>query len=193
MARSQQGARMTNSKWWSAALIAGVIGVVGVSSLSAMVVVPAEFSEMVTASELVVHGRVVDVRAQIVGDRRTIETVVTVSVLDAIKGQPGATVYFKVPGGQIGRYRRFMVGAPEFASGEEVVLFLKGRPPAVPFPFGLSQGVYRVVRDETGRTLVTPPVVSEAAGRVVRGDSSRRPMELATFARNVRMIAERQP
>jgi len=57
----------------------------------------------------------------------------------------------------------------------------------------LSQGVYRVVRDETGRTLVTPPVVSEAAGRVVRGDSSRRPMELATFARNVRMIAERQP
>jgi len=193
MARSQQGARMTNSKWWSAALIAGVIGVVGVSSLSAMVVVPAEFSEMVAASELVVHGRVVDVRAQIVGDRRTIETVVTVSVLDAIKGQPGATVYFKVPGGQIGRYRRFMVGAPEFASGEEVVLFLKGRPPAVPFPFGLSQGVYRVVRDETGRTLVTPPVVSEAAGRVVRGDSSRRPMELATFARNVRMIAERQP
>jgi hypothetical protein len=86
-----------------------------------------------------------------------------------------------------------MVGAPEFASGEEVVLFLKGRPPAVPFPFGLSQGVYRVVRDETGRTLVTPPVVSEAAGRVVRGDSSRRQIELGTFTRNVRAIAERQP
>ena len=184
---------MTNSRWWSAAVIGCAIGVVGVASLSAMVVVPAEFSEMVTGSELVVHGRVVDVRAQTVGDRRTVETVVTVSVLDAIKGQPGATVYFKVPGGQIGRYRRFMVGAPEFASGEEVVLFLKGRPPAVPFPFGLSQGVYRVVRDETGRTLVTPPVVSEAAGRVVRGDSSRRPIELATFTRNVRAIAERQP
>ena len=166
---------------------------VGVASLSAMVVVPAEFSEMVTASELVVHGRVLDVRAQIVSDRRTIETVVTVSVLDTIKGQPGATVYFKVPGGQVGRYRRFMVGAPEFASGEEVVLFLKGRPPAVPFPFGLSQGVYRVVRDETGRTLVTPPVVSEAAGRVVRGDPSRRQIELGTFTRNVRAIAERQP
>jgi hypothetical protein len=184
---------MTNSKWWSAAVIAGVIGVIGVSSPLAMVVVPAEFSEMVTASELVVHGRVVDVRAQIVGDRRTIETVVTVSVLDTIKGQPGATVYFKVPGGQVGRYRRFMVGAPEFASGEEVVLFLKGRPPAVPFPFGLTQGVYRVVRDETGRTLVTPPVVSEAAGRVVRGDPSRRQIELGTFTRNVRAIAERQP
>ena len=184
---------MTNSKRWSAALVVGVIGVVGAATLSAMVVVPAEFSEMVTASELVVHGRVVDIRPQIAGDRRTIETVVTLAVLDAIKGQPGATVYFRVPGGQIGRYRRFMVGAPEFASGDEVVLFLKGRPPVVPFPFGLSQGVYRVVRDADGRSLVTPPVVSEAPGRVVRGDASRRPLELSAFTRNVRAIAERQP
>ena len=111
-----------------------------------MVVVPAEFSEMVTASDLVVHGRVVAIRPQIVGDRRTIETVITVAVVDALKGQPGETVYFRVPGGQVGRYRRVMVGAPEFVEGEEVVLFLKGRAPGVPFPFGLSQGVYRVVR-----------------------------------------------
>jgi hypothetical protein len=197
MARSQQGVRMTNRKRWSAAFIVGVIGaVVGAMSgvpLSAMVVVPAEFSEMVTASELVVHGRVAEIRPQIVGDRRTIETVVTLTVLDAIKGQPGMTVYFRVPGGQIGRYRRFMVGAPEFAAGDEVVLFLKGRPPAVPFPFGLSQGVYRVVRAGDGRSLVTPPIVSEAAGRVVRGDASRRPLELSVFTRNIRAIAERQP
>ena len=188
---------MTNRKRWSAAFIVGVVGAIvsamSAASLSAMVVVPAEFSEMVTASELVVHGRVVEIRPQIVGDRRTIETVVTLTVLDAIKGQPGTTVYFRVPGGQIGRYRRFMVGAPEFVAGDEVVLFLKGRPPAVPFPFGLSQGVYRVVRDGDGRSLVTPPIVSEAAGRVVRGDASRRPLELAAFARNVRAIAERQP
>jgi hypothetical protein len=184
---------MTNRKQWSAAIIVGVIGAMRAASLSAMVVVPAEFSEMVTASELVVHGRVVDIRPQIVGDRRTIETVVTLTVLGALKGQPGATVYFRVPGGQIGRYRRFMVGAPAFASGDEVVLFLKGRPPAVPFPFGLSQGVYRVVHDANGRSLVTPPIVSQAAGRVVRGDGSRRPLELSAFTRNVRAIAERQP
>jgi hypothetical protein len=102
-------------------------------------------------------------------------------------------VHFRVPGGQIGRYRRFMVGAPEFASGEEVVLFLKGRPPNVPLPFGLSQGVYRVVHDAGGRSVVTPPIVSEAAGRVVRGDPSRRPVELSVFTRNVRAIAEGRP
>ncbi len=61
------------------------------TAASAMVVVPAEFSEMVTASDLVVQGRVVAVRPQIVGDRRTIETVITVAVVDALKGQPGET------------------------------------------------------------------------------------------------------
>ncbi len=179
------------TKWVVAAI--GAVCTIAAVPMSAMVVVPAEFSEMVTSSGLVVHGRVVDIRPQFVGDRRTIETVVTVSVLDALKGQPGETVYFRVPGGQIGRYRRFMVGAPEFVSGEEVVLFLRGRPPVVPFPFGLSQGVYRVVRSADGRSLVTPPIVSEAAGRVVRGDPSRRPVELSAFANNVRRIAEGRP
>lgn len=183
---------MSDMKQWCAAFIAGAIAVIGAASLSAMVVVPAEFSEMVTASELVVHGRVVALRPQLVGDRRTIETIVTLTVLDTIKGEPGQAVHFRVPGGQIGRYRRFMVGAPEFTAGDEVVLFLKGRPPAVPFPFGLSQGVYRVVRDADGRSLVTPPIIAEAPGRVVRGDPSRRPIELEVFRRNVRAIAERQ-
>ena len=191
MARFPQGAPMTNRSWMAVAI--GAFCVIGAVSTSAMVVLPVEFSEMVTASELVVHGRVVGLRAQLVGDRRTIETVVTLSVMDAMKGQPGETVYFRVPGGQIGRYRRFMVGAPEFAPGDEVVLFLKGRPPGVPFPFGLSQGVYRVVRDASGRSLVSPPIVSEAAGRVVRGEAARRPIDLATFTRSVRAVAERQP
>lgn len=171
------------------ATLAGLALCLSTAAASAMVVVPAGFSEMVTASDLVVHGRVVAIRPQLVGDRRTIETLVTVAVVDALKGQPGETVYFRVPGGQVGRYRRVMVGAPEFAEGDEVVVFLKGRAPAMPFPFGLSQGVYRVVHGGGGAALVTPPAISDAPGRVVRGDVSRRPIELSDFARNVRAIA----
>ena len=180
----------TRRRW--KAIVTSVAVCLMTTAATAMVVVPAEFSEMVTASDLVVHGRVVAIRPQLVGDRRTIETVITVAVVDALKGQPGETVYFRVPGGQVGRYRRVMVGAPEFAEGEEVVIFLKGRAPGVPFPFGLSQGVYRVVHAAGGSTLVTPPTVSEAPGRVVRGDPSRRPIELSIFARNVRAIVERR-
>ena len=183
---------MSDRKRWGAVIVIAALSMIGTVPTTAMVLVPAEFSEMVTASELVVHGRVVGIRPQLVGARRTIETVVTVAVLDALKGQPGETVYFRVPGGQIGRYRRVMVGAPEFASGDEVVLFLRGRAPAVPMPFGLSQGVYRVVRDASGRSLVTPPIVSDVAGRVVRGDPARRPVDLSVFAQNVRSVAERE-
>jgi hypothetical protein len=176
---------------WSLAIVVCIASCLSIASrASAMVVLPAEFSEVVSSSDLVVHGRIVAVRGQTSGDRRTIETIVTVSVLDALKGQPGETVYFRIPGGQVGRYRRVMIGAPEFREGEEVVLFLKGRPPLLPFPFGLTQGVYRVVRGADGQPMVTPPIVSSAPGRVVRGDPSRRPLALSAFTRSVRQMAE---
>jgi hypothetical protein len=157
---------------------------------SAMVLVPADFAEMVSGSQLVVYGRVVDVRSQMVGARRTIESVVTVAVAQAIKGDPGATVSVRVPGGVVGRYRRVMIGAPSFRPGEEVVLFLSGRPPAIPMPFGLSQGVYRVSRDGNGRGLVAPPPLVE--GRVVRGDPARTPLDVNAFVRQVKAAMERQ-
>ena len=114
-----------------------------------------------------------------------------VQVVDALKGQPGTTAYFKLPGGQVGRYRRVMVGAPQFAPGDEVVLFLKGSAPAVPMPFGLTQGVYRVNRDVSGRAVVMPAIAG-GSGRVVKGDPARQPLELGAFARMVRTIAGAQ-
>ena len=56
----------------------------------ATVEVPVEFGELVRGSQLVVHGRVIEARSQQTGDRRSIETVVTLSVTEALKGQPGA-------------------------------------------------------------------------------------------------------
>lgn len=144
---------------------------------------------MVNGSQVIVHGAIVDVRAQASGGRSTIETLITVAVATPLKGDSRATVVFRVPGGQVGRYRRVMVGAPEFTEGEEVVLFLSGRAPAMPLPFGLHQGVYRV-RRSAGQALVTP-LVPDAAGRVVRGDPARRPVALDDFARQVRTLVER--
>jgi hypothetical protein len=161
------------------------------ASLHAMVVVPAEFGEMVAASQTIIHGRVVDVQSYETAGRRTIESLVTVQVVEAIKGQPGSTAYFKLPGGQVGRYRRVMVGAPQCARGDEVVLFLKGSAPAVPMPFGLTQGVYRVNRDAAGRATVMP-MVATGPDRIVRGDPARRPLELTTFTSMVRTAAGAQ-
>jgi hypothetical protein len=153
----------------------------------ATTILPADFASMVTAAPLIVHGRVVDVRTQTTAGRRTIESFVTVDVIDRFKGPAVDRVVFRVPNGQLGRYRRITVGAPEFSAGDEVVLFLDGRPPVVPMPYGLNQGVYRVNR-AAGRTMVTP-LVPAGAGRVVRGDPARRPLTIEAFARQVRTLA----
>ncbi|MGH9348496.1 MAG: hypothetical protein ACRD26_14645, partial [Vicinamibacterales bacterium] len=138
----------------------------------ATVYLPADFVEMVTTSTFIVHGRVVDVRSEPTSDRRAIATFVTLDVERSLKGRPGDSITFRVPGGEVGRYRRVIAGAPQFARGDELVLFLSARGPSIPYVFGLSQGVYRVSR-AGGRALVTPPPVGagpRAAGRIVRGD-----------------------
>jgi hypothetical protein len=166
------------------------------ASVSATVEVPVEFGEMVQGSQLVVHGRVVDVRGQQTGDRRSIETIVTVAVGDAFKGRPGDTVTFRLPGGEVGRYRRVIVGVPRFASGDEVIVFLRGGPPALPTVFGLSQGLYRVARTSDGHAVVAPALLAApatGAERVVRGDPARQPLPLDVFARAVRARLEARP
>jgi hypothetical protein len=155
----------------------------------ATVEVPVEFGEMVLTSQFVVHGHVVGVRSQQTGSRRTIETVVTVAVADSFKGSPGSEVSFRVPGGEVGRYRRVMVGAPRFTEGDEVIVFLRGAAPALPTVFGLGQGLFRVARSSDGRAVVAPaPLAAPAFGaeRIVRGDPARRGLALEAFARDVR-------
>lgn len=161
------------------------------ASLSATTLVPADFAQMAHESELIVRGTVVNVQSQMAGPRQTIESVITLSVAETLKGTAGAQTVFRVPGGRVGRYRRVMVGAPEFQAGDEVILFLKGRAPAIATPYGLSQGVYRVAR-RAGGAVVTPAVAA-AAGRVVRGDPSRRPLDPQAFARQVEVALSGAP
>src|SRR5687767_91051 len=116
--------RASASPWFVTVVIAALVLGSSVSVL-ATTVLPVDFAQMVSESQLIVHGRVVDVRGVMTGGRRTIESVVTMEVLDTLKGAPGRAVSFRVPNGQVGRYRRVMVGAPEFAAGDELVLFLK--------------------------------------------------------------------
>lgn len=158
-------------------------------TLQATVLVPAEFHEIVSGSQVIVHGRVVDVRPVWVDGRRRIDSIVTLDAGAYFKGGPAETVTFRVPGGTIGRYRQHMVGAPEFQPGEEVVMFLRADGPTVAYVFGLSQGVFRVRTDATGRSVVVPPALmaqSEAPQVVARGALDRRPVPLDAFGAQVR-------
>ena len=157
-------------------------------ALRATVLVPAEFREIVNGSDIIAYGRVIETTVEWSSDRKHVDTLVTFQVGTYLKGGPGETLVFKVPGGTIGRFRNVLVGAPQFTAGEEAVLFLNSRGREYPAVFGLNQGVYRVTLDgATRRRLVTPPLLArgDTPERVVRGAASRRSLPLESFGAQV--------
>src|SRR3954470_1207426 len=165
-------------------LLALVVSSFLVLPASATVLIPADLGELSRDALAIARGRVVALDTQWTEDRGTIETIITLEVESYLKGGLGATVRFRVPGGTLGRFRSLVVGAPEFAVDQRVVVFLGARGPAVPHVLGLSQGVFRVSRaaDNSG-WLVTSPVLMPAAStvRVMRGDPARRALPLGDF------------
>jgi hypothetical protein len=162
--------------------------VVLTSPLSAITVKPLSFIELVDGSAAVVHGRVSAVHGQWTADRHGIDSLVSIDVIGYLKGGLGERVTVRVPGGQVGAMVNIVPGAPKFAEGDQVVLFLKVNGPSIPIVTGTTQGVYRVTTDaRSGGLVVVPPVVDAAgAGRIIRGDLSRRPMAMDAFTAAVK-------
>src|SRR5882724_10897043 len=129
----------------------------------ATVLIPADLGELSRDARAIVRGRVAAVDARWTDDRGSIETIVTLEVESYLKGALGAALRFRVPGGDLGRFRSIVVGAPEFAVDQHVVVFLGARGPSVPHVLGLSQGVFRLARaaDDSG-WIVTPPAIVPA-------------------------------
>jgi hypothetical protein len=159
----------------------------------ATVLIPADLGELSRDAVAIARGRVAALDAQWTEDRGTIETIVTLDVESYLKGSLGSTLRFRVPGGELGRFRSVVVGAPEFAVDQRVVVFLGARGPSVPYVLGLNQGVFRVARaaDNSGWFVTSPVMLPPAAGavRVVRGDPSRRALALGDFEQTVRGLA----
>ena len=144
----------------------------------------------------IVVGRVVALESRWNDGRHGIETLVTLDVEQYLKGDLGTSVTVRTPGGQIGPYLSVMPGAPRFAEGDEVVLFLAGngacaaararpRPGRVPRSSSTDAGRRsRRPRDVAGVPTVATPVV--------RGDLMRRPAPLDRFAAEVKtLVAQR--
>ena len=161
------------------------------ASILATVVVPAEFRQLVTESGLIVRGRVTDVRS-FVAANNTIDSVATIAVETLLKGQAETFVSVRVPGGEIGRTRYVLMGAPTFRVGERAVLFLKRGGDNLWHPIGLTMGVYRVQAEApTGRPVVRPPVLPDRttpATGPTRGDVQRRMMPVTEFESLVRLV-----
>lgn len=172
-------------------VLASFVALALAPALGATVIVPAEFRQIVAGAQMIVVGRVVDVRAEWEDDRRRINSYVTVEVAATLKGRAGDEVTFVVPGGQMGRYRTIVIGAPVFAPGDEAVLFLNARAGPIPHVFGLNQGVFRIRGTGRGQRMVVPPALlarAESSELVARGAEGRRPVPLDAFNAQVRAV-----
>lgn len=172
-------------------LIAGVLSI----PLDATVIIPASLQALATEAQTIVAGRVTEVRAQVRPNRRRVDSYVVFAVDDSLKGAAGASIVFKTLGGQSGRYRTIVHGAPVFAPGDEAVVFL-GRG-AVPYPIGLSHGVFRVRPDRISgeRRIIAPPMLLDPRGALTvrRGDGTRVPLSVGEFTALVRRALGPRP
>ena len=161
-------------------------------SAHATVVVPVNLEELAHDARTIVRGEVVALDARWTDDRRRVETLVTLEAESYLKGPLGSLLQFRVPGGQLGRFRSIFIGAPTLTVGQRIVVFLGARGPSIPYVLGLSQGVFHVVAAVDGWTVESPVIVPATAqpGRIVRGDPARRPTPLADFERQVRQLSE---
>jgi hypothetical protein len=119
--------------------------------------------EMTRAAQVIVLGSVESVEGAWSEDGRIIVSRVTITVERSLKGGPRRSVSFDVPGGKVGEQIMLASGAPVFARGERVIVFLEARgdgggQAATPGPLsvaGWSQGKLVVRRDRSsGRDLV---------------------------------------
>jgi hypothetical protein len=161
------------------------------ATLTATVVVPVDFRQVVSESTVIVRGHVTDVRGVVVA-AGGIDSVITVAVDSVIKGQADAFLSLRLPGGQVGATRMVMIGAPTLQVNQQAVFFLKPGPDNTLRPVGLSAGVYCVQPDPTtGRPVVAPPIVvgqTASRGVVVRGDPRRKLMPVQEFESLVKLV-----
>jgi cysteine-rich repeat protein len=113
-----------------------------------------EPEEHARAADAVVVGWVTSVESLALADGR-IETQVGVWVEDAVKGVfPSGSLTLRQPGGRVGDAVLEIHGAPSYALGERVMLFLDEHPDGGLRPSHLAMGKFRIVSEPgTGRVL----------------------------------------
>jgi hypothetical protein len=83
------------------------------------------FDRLIGDADIIVKGRVEELKTRQVSDRRSITTIATVSIERQFKGAKVSSVTIEQPGGAVGDIAQGVPGLAVFSSGEDVILFLK--------------------------------------------------------------------
>lgn len=158
-------------------LVLSAFGVLfmGQRTAEAAVMKATSLAELTRGSDLVVRGKVASREVQSSPDGGRLFTIVTLEVADSWKGAAPATVRIQVPGGEKGGIGQVVHGAPGFADGEEVVVFLRQVGPVrkdAPLTrvVSLAQGKFDVVRQGE-----QPMIVQDLSEIELRHEGTRVP------------------
>lgn len=138
-------------------------------------------------SDAVVRGTVTAREAAWAGDGKKIFTTVRLRVSEVWAGSArgNTEVEVVVPGGEVGEWGQRVAGAPVFAEGEEVVVFLRRDGPAAFRVNGLALGKFTV---ESGEARPTVDQVHRVGPAPPRGERTVEPMPLEELSRRVRGV-----
>lgn len=159
-------------------------------ALWATTVVALSQPEMIQEADLILTGRCTRLESQWVD--RQLMTLATVSVSEALKGQPGAEVTVVVPGG-VDLNRKIPIsqtfaGAPKMFVGEEVLLFLteNGRVAGGWSVVGFSQGKYTMTDSSQGKAASQDLSGLDLRGRAGTSRGSARSVDLKDLRQQVK-------
>lgn len=160
------------------------LGLSAAAPAAATTAVPASVEELARGADAVVRGRVVALTARRSSDGRRISTYVQVEPLSVWRGQAGARLTVVVPGGEVGGLGQLVVGAPRFAPGEEVVVFVTRAGPVFHEVPALAQGKFTVAGGQARPDLSGLRLVPRSA--LVAGERAAEPMAVDELERRVR-------
>jgi len=138
--------------------------------LSAATYLPKSDADLAGEAPIIARASVVSTSYEletIAGADRPV-TVVSLQLLEAIKGFPGGTFTLALSGGGVGDNIWWIPGTPRFSAGQEVILMLAPLPGSAGrlrlTEFGLSK--FDVITDETGRRYAVRPAFNDDEDRL---------------------------
>jgi hypothetical protein len=147
--------------------------------------VAASVEDLARASPLVLRARVARVSARWSEDHRRIFTYVDLEPASAWRGSASGPVTVLVPGGEVGPVGQRVDGAPAFAPGEEVVVFLHRAEAGTHRVTGMAQGKFAV---EGGVARLDVSHLTLVPARIRPGERRAEAMPLAELEARVRSV-----
>jgi PKD domain len=152
--------------------LAAAIGLlVPALAVPAATYLPMSDADLADRAPIIARATVLSTRVllEALGDEQRPVTLVTLGLVEAIKGAPGSQFVVRLPGGRVGDIAWWIPGTPGFAVGSDVVLMLAAHPghPGQLRLTELGLSKFDIVTDDAGRRFAVRPAFPDEDDRLV--------------------------